>query len=141
MSDFGWTDVLTDEDPVGNPTVHLPKDNEGKPEREEQGQPAAGDLPEDDTDPGMHDVPFGTDPNNGMKSGDYETLYGATVAELQQMKAERDALKAALEIAYDYAMSWIGTQRCAYVGYKPELFAQWEKDEAQMRAALAEKGA
>ena len=97
MSDFAWHDVLDDDpvldfesDPVPATTTKLPNDNEGKPELEEQGQPAAGDLPEDDKDPGMHDVPQGTDPNTGLKSGDYDDVVNELTDDFEDKADESD---------------------------------------------------
>jgi hypothetical protein len=52
----------------------LPSDNEKEGEDNGWDSPAAGDLPEDDTDPGMKDVPRGEDPITGTKSTQYDDL-------------------------------------------------------------------
>ena len=79
---FIFDDFLFDEEgglPVPAPKEDLPSDNEGQPEKETQGQPAAGDLPEDDTDPGMKDVPRGKDPITGLNPGDYDDIMNILV--------------------------------------------------------------
>lgn len=58
-----WKDIFMDEDPVSNPTVDLPKDNEKPAEKEAAGQPAAGDLPEDDDPKGVKNEPAGDHPD------------------------------------------------------------------------------
>lgn len=59
---------------------------------------------------------------------------------IAELEAENETLKAALEIAFDYAMQNISEERQRFAGYKPERHTQWAKDEALMRAALAAKG-
>ena len=48
-----WLDVLMDEDPVGNPVVDLPTENEKEGEKEAAGHEAAGALSEDDSPAGV----------------------------------------------------------------------------------------
>ena len=67
-----WLDILMDEDPVGNPKVDLPSENEKEGEHEEAGHEASGALSEDDDPKGMKTVPFGEDEITGEKSTGYD---------------------------------------------------------------------
>lgn len=58
-----WKDIFMDEDPVSNPTVDLPKENEKPAEKEAAGQPATGDLPENDDPKGVKNEPAGDHPD------------------------------------------------------------------------------
>jgi hypothetical protein len=53
----------------------LPNDNEKEGEDNGQGSEAAGALSEDDTDPGMKDVPTGEDEITGTKSTGYDDMF------------------------------------------------------------------
>lgn len=70
-----WLDILMDEDPVGNPTVDLPTENEKEGEHEEAGHEASGALSEDDDPKGMKTVPFGEDEITGEKSTGYDDAW------------------------------------------------------------------
>lgn len=70
-----WLDVLMDEDPVGNPKVDLPSENEKEGEHEEAGHEASGALSEDDDPKGMKTVPFGEDEITGEKSTGYDDAW------------------------------------------------------------------
>ena len=77
MSAFDWQDVLMDEDnglPVPAAKEDLPSDNEKEGEDNGFDSEASGALSEDDTDPGMKDVPTGEDPISGTKSTEYDDL-------------------------------------------------------------------
>ena len=67
-----WLDVLMNEDPVGNPKVDLPSENEKEGEKEAAGHEAAGALSEDDDPKGMKTVPAGQDEITGTKSTGYD---------------------------------------------------------------------
>lgn len=70
-----WLDILMDEDPVGNPKVDLPTENEKEGEHEEAGHEASGALSEDDDPKGMKTVPFGEDEITGEKSTGYDDAW------------------------------------------------------------------
>ena len=70
-----WLNILMDEDPVGNPTVDLPTENEKEGEHEEAGHEASGALSEDDDPKGMKTVPFGEDEITGEKSTGYDDAW------------------------------------------------------------------
>ena len=64
-------------DPVENPTVNLPKENEKerKEDEEASGYPAAGALPEDDDPAGTKDQPAGDHPDfTGDKPSEFDDL-------------------------------------------------------------------
>lgn len=75
---MSWLDVLMDEDPVGNPKVDLPSDNEKEGEKEAAGHEASGALSEDDDPKGMKTVPFGEDEITGEKSTGYDDFLNFT---------------------------------------------------------------
>jgi len=70
-----WQDVLIDEDPVNNPTVDLPDENEKEGEDNGQGSEASGALSEDDDPKGMDDEPAGDHEDfTGTKPSDFDDM-------------------------------------------------------------------
>ena len=93
VKDSSFSNLFQDEEgglPVPAPKEDLPDENEKEGEDNGFDSPAAGDLPEDDTDPGMKDVPRGEDPITHMTSKEYDDLINFYADKEDEDKEEKE---------------------------------------------------